>query len=149
MSYGSNSLKGRFQPKFPKKYKGDHTNVIYRSSWERKFMEWADRTENVKFWNSEEIVIPYLSPIDGKYHRYFVDFKVWIQRNNGKIEVYLVEIKPLSMCTPPKKRKQTKSYIEEVVRWGINEAKWNAANEYALDRGEKFIIMTERELGIK
>lgn len=149
MSYGSNSLKGRFQPKYPKKYKGDWRNICYRSSWELKFMKWADSSLNVKYWNSEEIVIPYLSPIDQKYHRYFVDFKVWIQNASGTLDTYLVEIKPLSMCSPPKKRKQTKSYIEEVCRWGINKAKWDAANEYALDRGEKFIILTEKQLGIK
>lgn len=35
------------------------------------------------------------------------------------------------------------------MTWGVNEAKWKAAEEYCKDRGWKFIIMTEHELGIK
>ena len=38
---------GKYQPSFPKKYKGDPTNIIYRSLWERKFMRYCDLNENI------------------------------------------------------------------------------------------------------
>ena len=58
------SYSGRFRPSYPGKYKGDPTNIIYRSLWERKLMVWCDKNENVLEWGSEEIIIPYVSPID-------------------------------------------------------------------------------------
>ena len=67
---------GLFYPKNTEKYKGDFSNIVYRSSWELKFMHWADESKNVLEWSSEELVIPYLSPLDNKMHRYFVDFKI-------------------------------------------------------------------------
>ena len=70
------TYKGYFKPKNPKKYKGDPTNIIYRSSWECKLMIRLDEDPNVISWGSEEIIIPYRSPIDNKIHRYFVDFIV-------------------------------------------------------------------------
>ena len=39
---------GRFRPSNPGKYKGDPTNIIYRSSWEKKVMIWCDVNSNVK-----------------------------------------------------------------------------------------------------
>ncbi len=33
---------GYFKPKNPQKYKGDPTNIIYRSGWELKFMLYVD-----------------------------------------------------------------------------------------------------------
>ena len=70
------SYSGKFKPSYPGKYKGDPTNIIYRSLWERKFMVWCDRNINVEEWGSEEIIIPYISPVDGRVHRYFPDFYV-------------------------------------------------------------------------
>ena len=81
---------GKYRASFPRKYKGDHNNIIYRSSWEYKFMKWCDVTPTVQEWGSEEIIIPYISPVDGKRHRYFPDFYVKIQGRK-----YLVEVKPL------------------------------------------------------
>jgi hypothetical protein len=150
MAYGSNSYKGKYKPVNPQKYKGDINNIVARSSWERKFMVWADNTPNVVEWQSEETVVPYISPVDGKYHRYFLDFKVKIKDNKGILTTYLIEIKPKSMCNPPAPgKRKTKSYVEEVCRWGVNKAKWDAAHEHSLDRGWKFIILTEENLGIK
>ena len=65
------SYKGKYKPSRPKKYKGDPTNIIYRSLWERKFMKYCDSTTNVLEWGSEELALPYRSPIDNKVHRYF------------------------------------------------------------------------------
>ena len=135
---------GKYRPTFPRKYKGDYHNIIYRSSWEYKFMVWCDRSSSVTEWGSEEIVIPYISPADGRRHRYFPDFYVKIGRKK-----YMVEVKPLRQTKQPKKQKrQTKAYITEVVTYAINQAKWEAAKEYCKDRGWEFMLITEKELKV-
>lgn len=141
---------GYFKPKNPHKYKGDPTNIIYRSSWELKLMKYLDERKDVVKWGSEEIVIPYRSPIDGKVHRYFPDFIVTKINKDGIQETALIEVKPKSQTQPPKRQnKITKRYLTEVKTWGVNEAKWRAALEYCKDRGWTFHIFTEKELGIK
>jgi hypothetical protein len=149
MAYGSTSLKGKFIPTNPQKYVGDWKDICFRSSWELKYCQFCDRTTNIVKWSSETCVVPYVSPIDGKQHRYFIDFSVWIKNKDGIITKYLVEIKPKSMCTAPKPRKKTKSYIEEVMRWGVNSSKWKAAHKFAESHGAKFMIINEEHLGIK
>ena len=95
------SYQGRFQPSYPGKYKGDPTNIIYRSLWERKLMVWCDRNESILEWGSEEIVIPYRSPVDGRIHRYFPDFYIRARTRQGGIEKYIVEVKPKApVCAP-------------------------------------------------
>ena len=141
--------KGKFRPKYPQKYAGDPTNIIFRSSWELRFMVWADEKSSVVKWRSEETIIPYRSPIDNKIHRYFVDFQVQVRDKNGNLQTYLIEIKPEKQTKPPEPQKKvTKKYLEEVVTWGTNESKWKAATEYAKDRGWNFLILTEKHLGI-
>ena len=147
---------GRFKPQNPKKYLGDPTNIIYRSGWEFKLMRYLDMHPNVIEWCSEELVIPYKSPIDGRYHRYFPDFLVKQINMYGKKETILIEVKPKAQTMPPDKSKiKTKTgqvsrrYINEVKTWGINQAKWEAAEEFCKDRGWKFQIMHEDHLGIK
>ena len=144
------SYKGKYQPSYPKKYKGDHTNIIYRSLWERKFMRYCDLNENILEWGSEEIVVPYRSPVDNRYHRYFPDFYIKYKDNNGKIKKSIIEIKPYKQCIEPKvQKRKTKGYIYEVVEYAKNQAKWSAAKEWCLDRGYEFKVLTENELGIK
>ena len=134
----------KYRASFPRKYKGDHNNIIYRSSWEYKFMKWCDVTPTVQEWGSEEIIIPYISPVDGKRHRYFPDFYVKIQGRK-----YLVEVKPLKQTMEPKTQKRhTKRYINEVVTWSVNKAKWKAATEFCKDQNWEFKIITEKELKI-
>jgi hypothetical protein len=141
---------GRFKPKNPKKYMGDPTNIIYRSGWEFKLMRYLDSHPNVLEWGSEELIIPYKSPIDGKYHRYFPDFVVKQINMYGKKETILIEVKPKAQTRAPERSsKVTKKYLNEVKTWGINQAKWKAADEFCQDRGWKFQIMTEDQLGIK
>ena len=140
---------GKYRPSYPKKYKGDPTNVIYRSLWERKFMVWCDNNENVLEWGSEEIVIPYISPLDSRVHRYFPDFYVRARTKTGGTQKFIIEIKPLKQTEPPKKhRRRTKKYITEVTTYAVNDAKWKAANEYCKDRRWQFKILTEKELKI-
>lgn len=144
------SYQGYFKPKNPQKYKGDPTNIVYRSSWELKLMTYLDSHKDIITWSSEELFIPYRSPIDNKIHRYFPDFIVTKINKEGKKETALIEVKPLAQTMPPRKQeKVTRKYITEVTTWGINEAKWKAANEYCKDRGWSFHIFTERELGIR
>ena len=145
-------MKGRFKAKNPDKYKGDPTNIIYRSSYELKLFRYLDMHPQVEWWQSEEIVIPYKSPITGRYHRYFPD--VTLKRKDG--QVILIEVKPKYQTVPPDMTKMKtptgkikRAYINEVKEWGTNQAKWEAAREYCADRGWVFQIMTENELGIK
>ena len=141
---------GRFHPKNPKKYVGDVSNIWYRSLWERKTMVWLDEHVSVLEWSSEELIIPYLSPLDNKYHRYFPDFVAKVKTKEGNIVKYVIEIKPASQTKPPeRKKKVTKRFINEVATWGVNEAKWKAAGEFCADRGWEFKILTEKELQIK
>ena len=144
-----NTLKGKYVPKNIHKYKGDYRNIIYRSSWELKFMKYCDSRSNVLEWGSEEIVIPYRSPLDNKIHRYYVDFYVKIKDSNDNIVKYLIEIKPSKQTVPPKKpQRQTKSYIYEVTEYVKNEAKWKAAKQFCDDKMWKFKILTESELKV-
>jgi hypothetical protein len=146
----SKTYKGFFKPKNPAKYKGDPTNIIYRSSWELKLMSYLDSHPDILEWSSEEFCIPYRSPIDNKIHRYYPDFKVKKQLTGELTETIVIEVKPRSQSIPPTiQKKPTKRYIREVMTYGINEAKWKAAVEYCNDRKWKFMVMTEKELGIK
>lgn len=138
--------KGYFRPKNPNKYKGDPTNIIYRSSWELKLMSYLDAHPDVVKWSSEEFMIPYRSPVDNRLHRYFPD--MWVKKKDG--EVLLIEVKPLYQVEEPKKEgKSKKTYINEVMTYGVNQAKWASAREFCADRGWKFMILTEKELNIK
>ena len=92
---------GKYNPINPKKYKGDPSKVIYRSLWERKLMVYCDNTKSVLEWGSEEIIIPYVSPWDGKVHRYFPDFYMKVKQTSGKTKKFIVEVKPKYQCKPP------------------------------------------------
>ncbi len=144
------SYKGKYKPKNSTKYKGDPTGIIYRSLWERKFMMYCDSNSNVLEWGSEEIALPYRSPVDNRVHRYFPDFYVKLKENTGKIKKMLIEVKPLKQTMKPKKpKRKTKGYIYEIYEYAKNQAKWEAAKNYCDDRKWEFKVMTEKELGIK
>ena len=144
------SYKGKYQPSYPQKYKGDPTNIIYRSLWERKFMVYCDVNENIIEWGSEEIALPYRSPIDNRVHRYFPDFYIKVKESTGTIKKYLIEIKPKKQTTPPPKpQRQTKKYLYEAYEYAKNQAKWKAAEEFCKDRMWEFKVLTENDLGIK
>ena len=143
------AYRGKYYPSYPKKYKGDPTNIIYRSLWERKFMVYCDKNTKILEWGSEEIALPYISPHDSRIHRYFPDFYIKVQENTGKIKRYLIEVKPLKQTTKPKKpKRQTKGYIREAFEYARNQAKWKAAREYCADRMWEFKVITVIELDI-
>ena len=137
--------KRKFIPIFPEKYTGDPTNIIMRSSWETRFASWCDKNPSILKWSSEETVIPYRCPTDSRIHRYFVDFKITV--STGK--TYIVEVKPAAQTQPPiYPGRQTQRYITESLTFMKNKAKWEAAIEFAKDRGWEFKIITEKELGL-
>lgn len=132
---------GRYQVLNPKKYQGDHTNVIYRSLWERDVFKWCDMNPKVKAWSSEEIIIPYFYEADKRYHRYFPDLKIVMEN-----KTILVEIKPNKETKPPTGERRTKKYINEALTYVKNMNKWEAANNYCKDRKWEFQIWTEETL---
>lgn len=138
---------GMFKPKNPAKYRGDVSSITYRSSWELRLMSHFDLHPNVIWWSSEEKAIPYISPVDGRPHRYFPDFIICTQNAASKQQTIMIEVKPLKQTMEPTKTdKINKKYINEVYTWGVNSSKWNAAKEYCKDRGWTFQIMTEKEI---
>jgi len=140
---------GRFIPKNPKKYVGDANNIIYRSSWECKVMSWLDQNDSIISWASEECIVPYVSPVDGRKHRYFPDFIVKVKTKMGTFKTMMLEVKPKKQTIQPEPRKRvTKQYITEVTTYAVNQAKWKAATEFCLDRGWEFKLVTEDHLGL-
>jgi hypothetical protein len=151
------SYKGRFRPVNPQKYRGDPSSIIYRSLWEFKFFKFIDLHPDVIWWQSEEVAIPYLSPIDGKMHRYFPDVILHKKMGPENFETIMIEIKPEGQTRPPDISKKNKTptgrisrrYLNEVKTFGINDAKWKAARIYCAAKGWKFEIMTEKHLNIR
>lgn len=143
-------FQGHFKPRNPSKYLGDSQNIIYRSSYEYRVMMYFDENPNILQWGSEELSIPYVSPVDKRWHRYFPDFIVRARGKDGNTKTILIEVKPSSQTKPPNAgQKPTRRYINEIMTWGVNEAKWKAAQEYCLDRRWSFQIITEKDLNIK
>jgi len=138
------SKKSIYNPSNPKKYKGNASNIICRSNWERRFCKWCDLSESILEWGSEEFFIPYLSPIDKRVHRYFPDFIIKVKESTGQIKTYVIEVKPKKQTKKP----TSKSSLFECKTYAINQAKWNAAREWCADRLIEFKIITEDELGI-
>lgn len=137
------TYKGKYRITKPEKYKGNHKDVVYRSAWERFAFRWCEKNPAVKYWNSEETVIPYVSAVDNKVHRYFVDLTIWFEDGT----VFIVEIKPKSQTKPPvKPKRKTQRYMTEALTYVVNECKWKAAAKYAKDRGWHFVKWTEDEL---
>ena len=138
------SYSGKFKPKNYKKYKGDPTKIYYRSLWERRFMVYCDNNPNILEWGSEEIIIPYRSPVDKKVHRYFPDFYIKYRNTLGELKREIIEVKPKSQCFPPKEPKRvTKKYKQKVLTYIINQEKFKDAGEYRDDRKKGFRILTE------
>jgi hypothetical protein len=138
---------GNFHPKFPHKYKGNIQNIIYRSGWEKRFMEWCDENSTIVEWSSEEVIIPYRSPMDGRIHRYFPDFVIKARKPDGTLKEMLIEIKPHAQTVAPSSSRKTKKFLQEVVTYGINQAKWDAAKNYCADKGWEFAVITEKQFG--
>jgi hypothetical protein len=142
------SYKGTFLPKNPSKYNGNSKNIIYRSNWELRVMKYFDDHPNVIWWASEELTIPYVSPIDNKTHRYFPDFIVKMRLKDGKVTTYILEVKPLAQTKMPVQKRKTKRFIQEAATYAVNQEKWRAADLFCREHGWQFKVITEKELGL-
>ena len=140
---------GIFKPINRNKYMGT-SNPIFRSGWELRFFRWADNNENILQWGSENIIIPYINPFDGKVHRYFVDSFIIFKDKTGNKKKFLIEIKPSKQVVKPvdSNRQKKSTILYEQTTWITNQAKWEAAKKWAKNKGCEFIILTEKELGI-
>tara|TARA_R110000824_G_scaffold168495_3_gene345494 strand:+ start:1349 stop:1783 length:435 start_codon:yes stop_codon:yes gene_type:complete len=138
------AYKTKYKIKNPSKYIGNPTKIICRSLWERRVCRYLDENLNVVRWGSEELIIPYYSPVDKKNHRYYPDFIAEIKDSKEKIKTYVIEVKPKKQTKPPKKpKKQTRSYLNECMTYAVNEAKWKSADRLCKNEGWEFIILTE------
>jgi hypothetical protein len=142
---------GYFKPAFPEKYVGDPTQIIFRSSWEFKFLKWCDHSPTVIKYSSEPVGIPYYSPLDKRGHTYYIDCYVVTKDNDGREQSWLIEIKPDKYTKPPTAPdrmtdKQTANYVYAAKQFIVNQAKFEAAKEFASVRGLKFGIITENFL---
>lgn len=145
------AYKGLFKPLNPSKYKGDVTNIVFRSRWELRFMSFLDSQPDVIEWSSEEFFIPYKCKTDGKYHRYFPDFKIkWRSKDKRAPIVQVIEIKPKKQTVAPQRpAKITKRYVNEAMTYAKNKSKWAYAEEWCKSRGYEFKIITEKELNLR
>ena len=145
------TYKGRYFPTNPKKYRGNPNQIIYRSLWERKVMVYCDKNDAIIEWGSEEVIVPYLSPMDGKIHRYFPDFYMKVRQANGSTKKFIIEVKPKSQCKQPVKnpKRRTTKWFNEVKTFAINQAKWKSAREFCEDKGMEFKIFTEDHINPK
>lgn len=141
---------GVYKPVNPEKYRGNPTRIIYRSMWEKKFMIFCDHNSSIIEWGSEEIFIPYRSPIDGRVHRYYPDFYIKVKTKDGKYEKYIIEVKPKRQTIKPndKPKRKTAAWKREVLTYIKNRAKWDAAEDFCDDRQMKFKILTEDHLKV-
>jgi len=138
---------GKYHPHNPKKYVGDVNNIVYRSSWELRFLKWCDGNDNIIEYASEEFSIPYISPLDNRVHRYYPDYLIKVKESDGSIKKYVIEVKPKKQTEEPKKRSRvTKSYVNEVKTYALNQAKWKYAKEFCKDNLLEFKIITEDQL---
>jgi len=142
------AYRGRFYPKHPLKYKGDPNKIIYRSSWEVRVMKYLDDNDGVVWWASEEMNVKYISPVDGRVHRYFPDFVVKVRRKDNSSTIFMLEVKPEAQTKLRQPKKVTKQYVNEAATYAINQAKWKYAEEFCKDHGWVFRVVTEKDLGI-
>jgi hypothetical protein len=141
------TYKGKYKLKNPEKYVGDKDNVVYRSSWERRMMNYFDQTDSVIRWASEPFPIPYYNNIKGRIARYFPDFLIQSIDKNGHKQTTLIEVKPYSETIEPRKRKrQTKKYLREVLTYDINRSKWESAKQYCEKKNWQWLIITEKDV---
>lgn len=129
-----------FNPQNPQKYRGDVKNIISRSSWELAFLWFLDQSPVIKYYASEELVIPYFFPCDNKWHRYFPDF--FIEFITG--DKFIIEIKPFYQRII-KTQKEEFTFLK-------NQYKWDAANKVAENNNIQFLVFDEydlKRLGVK
>ena len=143
------AYRGKYRPKNLSKYAGDPSKITYRSLLERRVMVWLDTNPKILSWQSECLIIKYISPLDNRQHRYFPDFGVKYRKQNNEIGSVIIEVKPLSQTHTPrlkqtKSGKSTRRYLNECATWSVNEAKWKFARAWCAENGYEFEIWTEK-----
>jgi len=141
------ALRGRFVPKNPSKYVGNVNRIMFRSSWELRFMKWLDENNAVMRWGSEELAIPYVNPIkvdpNGRpvISRYYPDFIIMYKDTTGGVKKEIIEVKPMkeSVLTPGMSERDKMMYA-------VNQAKWKAASIFAEAQGATFRVITEKTM---
>ena len=140
------AYKGLFKPLNPQKYKGNHKNIIYRSSWEKRFMGYCDKKKEIIEWGSEEFAL-YYRGVDNKIHRYYPDFFMKVRQPNGTHKKFLIEIKPKNQTRKPKPGKIKSSYYKRaLLTYETNRRKWATAFAWCKKRNMTFKILTEDHL---
>lgn len=142
---------GKYTTRNPEKYIGDIYNIIYRSSYEKRFCQYCDMNPNIIKWSSEPVGIPYWSPIDKREHTYYVDYYIQVKKLDNTIENWLIEVKPENQYKLNKKpqlignltEKKLHTYNEKMKVWITNRAKFEAATRFAQSRGYKFGAIDE------
>ena len=138
---------GYYKVKNKDKYVGDIFKIIYRSSYEMRFCIWCDLNPNVVRWSSEPFSINYISEVDNKKHRYYIDFYIEV-KSGDSIKKYLIEVKPNNKLNPPNKpkkktKKQMKIYESLVKEYYTNKSKFESAKKFSKTIGAEFKIVTE------
>ncbi|WP_292486296.1 TnsA endonuclease N-terminal domain-containing protein [Methanohalobium sp.] len=139
--------KGKFKPRNPSKYAGNPNEIIYRSGWERQLMSKFDQRDDVVYWSSEEFYVPYYDPVNDHWRRYFPDFIVKVKTKDGGEKTFMIEVKPYKQTQEPTKpKRKSKRYLNEVATFGINKAKWEAAEKFCKKKDWQFKIVTEKDI---
>ena len=139
----SKYAQGKFQLQNPQKYVGNKTPT-YRSSWEFVFMQFCDNNPAVLQWASEAVHINYRNPLTGKNTIYVPDFLMTYVDAGGQQHAEVVEVKPTKETTLEAAGKSPRAQAAAI----LNMAKWEAARNYCAQKNWKFVLMTEKELGI-
>ena len=146
----NNWVQNFYHPVNPDKYIGDLSEIVYRSSWERHLFQFCDSSSNIVKWSSEPFAIKYWDESTMKTRRYFPDAYMEVLQPDGTTKKYLVEVKPYKQTLPPKEgRKKTRTYINECNTYAKNQSKWKFAEDFCRNNGMEFIIITEKNLGLK
>jgi hypothetical protein len=151
------------------KYMGDPSLVVFRSAWEFSFCMWADYSDSILNWSSEPIKIPYYdkvskleecrklglnpnNPSNWVQKNYNTDFWIRIQKPDGNIEKWFIEVKPKHKLSKPKPvppeapLRDQKRFNRLAKEFLINEAKFEAMTSWTTRNGASFYIFTEDQL---
>jgi len=137
----STYLQGRYTPTNPNKFEGDLNNIVFRSSWELRCLQYFDAHPAITKVMSEEIKIPYWNPVKRRPANYFPDFYIELRDRQGNIRRELIEVKPHAQIV--EQRKET-TYAS--LTRAVNYAKWEAASKWCKERGVNFRILSEKEI---
>ena len=160
MSKKRDWVQGEFTPKFPEKCMNLHMKSgklpYARSSWEFKMFHWCDENRNVLRWGSEIIKIPYIFDMDKikgihKTHMYYPDIYCEVYNKQGKLNKFLIEIKPDKQKNKPTKpktktKKAMANYLYAVNEYVKNKNKWKYAKMFCEGKDWKFKILTENNI---